>query len=111
MFTKKSIKIILAWICLFVMLMPYVSTVATAAETVIVNTPYGNVKLETKTANLQSIFPRNGEYGYKIGGYGILKIWNNLFNSYPSAKIQASPESFYMRKPIRFQHPFVKFIS
>ena len=76
MFTKKSIKIILAWVCLFVMLMPYVSTVATAAETVIVNTPYGNVKLETKTANLQSIFPRNGEYGYKIGGYGILKIWN-----------------------------------
>ena len=76
MFTKKSIKIILAWICLLVMLIPYVSTVVTAAETVIVNTPYGNVKLETKTATLQSIFTRNGEYGYKIGGYGVLKIWN-----------------------------------
>ena len=106
MFTKKSIKIVLAWICLFLMLIPYMSTVATAAETIIVNTPYGNVKLETKTANLQSIFPRNGEYGYKIGGYGILKIWNtagtetedNFYCLEPNSSFPEAKKELYTNK-------------
>lgn len=78
MFTKKSIKIILAWLCIMVMLMPYMANVATAAETVIKQTDSNLISAKitqsTESATLTSIFPRNGEYGYKIGGYGILKI-------------------------------------
>ena len=98
MFTKKSIKIILAWLCIMVMLMPYMANVVTAAETVIKQTDTSLISAKitqsTKSATLTSIFPRMGEPGYKIGAYGILKIIAQDEN-----ELQETRDNFYCLEP------------
>ena len=80
MFKTKSIKIVLVWLCIVTLLMPYMSQVV-AVEKLVENTIetelLGKTTKSTETANLMAIFPRNGEIGYKINNYGILKIINS----------------------------------
>ena len=80
MFKTKSIKIVLVWLCIVTLLMPYMSQVV-AVEKLVENTIetelLGKTTESTETANLMAIFPRNGEIGYKINNYGILKIINS----------------------------------
>ncbi|MGN1299524.1 MAG: hypothetical protein ACI4UE_06055 [Candidatus Scatovivens sp.] len=79
MFKSKSIKVILAWLCVVILLMPYFSQVI-AVEKIVGEKPdlseVGKITENTSSAKLTSIFPRNGELGYKINNYGILKIVN-----------------------------------
>ena len=94
MLRNKSIKIALVWLCIVTLLMPYISQV-TAVENIIGKTSevseVGKITESTSQAELTSIFPRNGEKGYKINSYGILKIINS--------KGTETEDNFYCLEP------------
>ena len=94
MFKNKSIKIAFVWLCVITLLMPYISQV-TAVENIIGETgevsEVGKITEKTSQAELTSIFARNGEKGYKINSYGILKIVNS--------KGTETEDNFYCLEP------------
>lgn len=94
MLRNKSIKIAFVWLCVITLLMPYISQV-TAVENIIGETvevsKVGKITESTSQAELTSIFPRNGEKGYKINSYGILKIVNS--------KGTETEDNFYCLEP------------
>ena len=94
MLKNKSIKIAFVWLCVVTLLMPYISQV-TAVENLIGETTevseVGKITESTSQAELISIFPRNGEKGYKINSYGILKIVNS--------KGTETEDNFYCLEP------------
>lgn len=94
MFKSKSIKITFVWLCIITLLMPYISQV-TAVENIIGDTAQttqvGKITENTSQAELISIFSRNGEKGYKVNAYGILKIINS--------KGTETEDNFYCLEP------------